>query len=781
MQDPNLAPSPVSITPSDIIYALFKHKWKIILCSLLGIAAAAVLYVSYPKTYSSQARLFIRYVEQGKTPTSSEEDSRVTTVEARGDAIINSELQIITSMDLAIKVAEEIGPEKILEDPTRTRDIDAAAQRIRRALSVSIPRSSSVISIDFKSGNRSLVQPVLKELIDGYLAKHLETRSAGSFDTFVNQQAEQYRNRLARTEEELRKALDRAGVISLEEAKADQNTKISSIRGALLDSKAELAAREAALEQLKSLSPRVSTSNDPEEETVQPQSIDPGTLQSYASLQARLDLLRRNEQDYLTRFTTENALVKGVQSQIAEAEARKEELERDNPLLVQAAPTTVASPRGGPQSFAGGDLTSATIQVIALRSKIEVLEQQSAQIQQDADRISSVETEIQDLRRRKEIEEQNFRYFSESREQAKIDEAFGAGRVNNIGIVQQPSPPIADSSMTKKVAGGALAVGIALGLVWSLLFELFLDQSIKRPIDVKRNLNIPLFLSIPDTTSRAYRKLLKKTGKQNVLDREKRSKEKQSKDSYQPKSPTLIAAAKSDPEQFATGTHASIEKHTEASPWDQDHALHPYYEALRDRLIGFFEGRGMTHKPKLIGLTGIGDTPGTTTVAAGLAATLSQTGEGNVLLVDMTLGSESAQQFYHGKNIENLEQLLGDSPVTEKKNEGKLVVAAEGSNGFKLPKILPNRFNDLVPKLKTSEFDYIIFDMPAVSPISVTPRLASFMDAVFLVIESEKADKDVVTRATELLQKTNDNIGAILNKTKSYVPKRLQEEYLGDL
>jgi Mrp family chromosome partitioning ATPase len=224
-----------------------------------------------------------------------------------------------------------------------------------------------------------------------------------------------------------------------------------------------------------------------------------------------------------------------------------------------------------------------------------------------------------------------------------------------------------------------------------------------------------------------------------------------------------------------------MEDFSEATPWDADHALHSYYEALRDRLIGFFEGRGMTHKPKLIGLTGIGDAPGTTTIAAGLAGTLSQTGEGNVLLVDMTLGSESAQKFYQGKNITNLDQLLGSGPPTEKKNEGKLVVAAEGTNGFKLPKILPNRFNELVPKLKSSEFDYIIFDMPAVSPISVTPRLASFMDAVFLVIESEKASKEVVARATELLKKTNENIGAILNKTKSYVPQRLQEEYLGDL
>lgn len=778
MNDPNLAPQTAGITPSDIFYTLFKHKWKIALCALLGIVAAGSIYKLYPKSYSSQARLFIRYVEQGKTPMQTDSSDRVTTLETRGDSIISSELQIISSMDLAMQVAKKIGPDLILGDSSRKHEQAAAAKSISNAIQVSIPSRSTVISVDYFHSNPSLVQPVLQELIDAYLAKHLETRSAGSFDSFVNQQAEQYRSRLARTENELRNALDRAGVISLEEAKVDQNSKIASIQGALLDSNAELASRQAMLEEMRKLTPQNPAASEDENALTPVPSIDPNALQSYASIQARLDVLKRNEQDLLTRFTLENALVKGAQAQIASAEAQKADLESKNPLLVDTELTTGA-PRSG-RARPAFDINSEIIQVTALQAKVKVLEAQYLQIQKDAQRIASVETEIQELRRRKEIEEQNYRYFSESREQAKIDEAFGAGRVNNIGIVQSPTPPDWDKKPTLKFAGGALVAGLALGLVWAFLLELYIDQTIKRPIDVKRSLNIPLFLSIPDTASRAYRKLLKKTGKQNVLDREKRAKKKPSKDAYNPKSPTLVAAAKSDPDRFGSGAIANIEDHSEASPWEEDHALHPYYEALRDRLIGFFEGRGMTHKPKLIGLTGIGNAPGTTTVAAGLAGTLSQTGEGNVLLVDMTLGRESAQQFYHGNAITDLDQILATTP-TEKKNEGKLVVAAEGSNGFKLPKILPNRFNELVPKLKNSEFDYIIFDMPAVSPISVTPRLASFMDAVFLVIESEKANKDVVARATELLQKTNENIGAILNKTKSYVPQRLQEEYLGDL
>ena len=773
--DPNLAGKPANITPSDIYYTLFRHKWKIIICTMLGFVAAAGIYVYYPKSFSSQARLFIRYVEQGKTPTSAEEDSRVQTVETRGDAIINSELQIITSMDLALQIAEKLGPEQILEDTARKHEIADAANVIHNALTVSVPRKSSVISIEFSHPNRDITQPVLAELIDSYLAKHLETRSAGQFTSFVNLQAEQYRARVAKTEAELKDALDRAGVFSLEDAKADQNGKISRLRGALMDSKAELAARRAAKKQLGEFTnTAIQGAEDSENASVSFEQIDQGTLQSYASIQARLDLLLRNERDLLMKYTLGNSLVQGVQTQIEEVKARKAELEAKHPMLTATTPANVGS-LNSTQNL-NIDFRSEAIQVASLESKITVLEAQLSVVLAEAAKLSSIEIEIQELRRRKTIEEENYRYFSQSREQAKIDQAFGAGAVNNIGIVQRPSPPQSNATDSIKFAGLAAAGGLALGIAWAFLIELYLDRTIKRPIDVKRSLHIPLFLSIPDANSKRYQKLLKKTGRNDAVRRAKRAKSNKGNDEFKPKSPALQAAAKSEPENYGGAANTNAE----VSPMDEDHSLHPYYEALRDRMIGFFEGRGLTHKPKLIGLTGLGVEPGTTTVASGLASTLSKTGEGNVLLVDMTLGQESAQQFYQGKGVTDLDHVLETLPK-EKKNEGKLVVAAEGSNGYKLPKILPNRFNDIVPKLKASDFDYIIFDMPAVSPISVTPRLSSFMDAVLLVIESEKATRDVVERATELLGKTNQNVGAILNKTRSYAPSSLQEEYLGDL
>ena len=102
---------------------------------------------------------------------------------------------------------------------------------------------------------------------------------------------------------------------------------------------------------------------------------------------------------------------------------------------------------------------------------------------------------------------------------------------------------------------------------------------------------------------------------------------------------------------------------------------------------------------------------------------------------------------------------------------------ATGRDASNKLQALPKKFTDLFPKFKASDYDYIIFDMPPVSQISMTPRLAKFMDMVLMVVEAEKSDRDVVKAATGLLKEARANVGVVLNKQRSYVPKRLQQEF----
>src|SRR5207247_788338 len=83
--------------------------------------------------------------------------------------------------------------------------------------------------------------------------------------------------------------------------------------------------------------------------------------------------------------------------------------------------------------------------------------------------------------------------------------------------------------------------------------------------------------------------------------------------------------------------------------WEAGHFIRPYCEAIRDRLGLYFELNHLTHKPKLVGVAAFSETAGASTLAAGLAASLSETNDGKVLLVDINLGPEEVHPFFKGK------------------------------------------------------------------------------------------------------------------------------------
>jgi Mrp family chromosome partitioning ATPase len=208
-------------------------------------------------------------------------------------------------------------------------------------------------------------------------------------------------------------------------------------------------------------------------------------------------------------------------------------------------------------------------------------------------------------------------------------------------------------------------------------------------------------------------------------------------------------------------------------PWSEQHAMRPFFEAVRDRLVIFFEK--LTHKPKLVGVAGCSPNAGTSTVAAGLAASLSQTGDGSVLLVDLNTPEGAAHPFFNGKPaasiLDGLESGKRQSALVQ---ENLYVVSATDSSNLR---ILPKRLTNLLPRFKASDYDYIIFDLPMVTSTSVTPRLAGMMDLMLLVVDSERVHPEVGQRAVALLTMSGARVAAVLNRVHNYVPKWLKPEF----
>jgi len=71
----------------------------------------------------SEAQFLIRYVLDDRPTTDKSTDTQVTSTDRSGESILNSEMLVISSYDLAAQVAKDIGPEKILARSAAVREL----------------------------------------------------------------------------------------------------------------------------------------------------------------------------------------------------------------------------------------------------------------------------------------------------------------------------------------------------------------------------------------------------------------------------------------------------------------------------------------------------------------------------------------------------------------------------------------------------------------------------------------------------------------------------------
>lgn len=725
-----------SLTLADIQYILFRHKGKIIGCALAGLVAAAAIVFLRPPLYRSEAKLLIRYVLENRTMPGVSDDAQIRSPDSRGDSIINSELQVLSSWDLALKVAQAVGPEHIVPKAEPGKDLNRAAAMIQGGLEVEVPPKSTVIRLSLGHPDPAMPQILLSNLIGAYLEKHVQIhRAVGTYDAFLSEQTDRFRAKLQDTEKELRDLKSRARIISLDESKKSLLDAMSRLQQDLFAAEAELAERQAMLESLRGRATNAVDSAESPPAT--PDSTDARLLiQQYKTLLSQLDALRSQEPGLLSRFTEAHPSVAALRQQIERLEQQRRQLEQEHPQLAMLVSSTASSTQ---TQF---DPVAETARLTALQMRIRALTNRLEQIRLEAAGLDAAAPEIRELERKRQTEEEAYREYAKALEQARIDNALGPGKISNVSIVQAPAPPARDLSELKKPLLIVLVFAFGGGIGLALLIELFLDQSLRRPSEVESRLQLPLFLTIPRLSTNGHLRLRFSSQSTGAA-------------------PTALPGHASPP---APAQPAATDK------------LRPFCEALRDRLIMDFQIKNMTHKPKLVAVTSCSKGAGVSSIAGGLAAALSETGDGNVLLVDMNLDQGAAQPYYRGKPAcsltDALEQEKRDNALVQ---ENLYVVLARDARSQK-PSVLPKQLSNIVPRLKASDYDYIIFDMPPVSQTSITPKLAGLMDLVLMVVESEKSHRESAVRAKRLLAEADASVAVVFNKYRPYVPQKLLPE-----
>lgn len=717
-------PAASSMDMGDILHAVFKHKWKILICSLLGLAAAMAVYSYYTPLYESHAKLLVRYVLE-RTPIDPVDASSGKS----SDNAIGSEVEILTSWDLAVQVAEAVGIKRLVPEAHGPVSKTDAAGVVAGGLRVESTKGSNILFVSYANRDPELAVLVLDELLNRYFTKHLEVhRSAGAFD-FVTQQADQEHTRLNETEDALRALKAKAGIVSYADSTAALSSALHKATDELYTAEEEVAGQRLRVKRMEDAEP-ASERNNKEAATHGPTSAD---YQHYHAIVARLKQLRDNELDLLSKFTSDNVMVKFNRNQLEDLDKQKAILDKKFPELSASSSATASPPP---------TLVSEKVRLQDMEDKVQSLKARLANVQEGMKRLAEIGTQIADLERNQELEVANYKYFKNTLEKARIDEALDPSKMPNISTVQRPSPPDKVYGKRDKIVRYLALSGLGLAVGLTLLKELILNQTIKRPLELEKRLGTRLLISIPFTTHNGHRRRLGWKGKSS-----------------------------------GEGEIVPLQKNgaSALAPWDHGHFIRPYSEAIRDRLGLYFELNRMTHKPKLVGVTSFVKGAGTSTLAAGLAAALSETGDGKVLLVDVNLGPNDVHPFFNGRPAQPLMAALESNGDRASAAEN-LYLATVGSTSAGPAQLGLKKFFDLMPNLQASDFDYVIFDMPPLGQTSPTLGMAGFMDKMLLVVEGEKTNRDAVRRGYEALVASRDNVSVVFNKARSYTPKWLHSD-----
>ena len=211
--------------------------------------------------------------------------------------------------------------------------------------------------------------------------------------------------------------------------------------------------------------------------------------------------------------------------------------------------------------------------------------------------------------------------------------------------------------------------------------------------------------------------------------------------------------------------------------FDLDPFMEEQYQKLRRRLA--FSPKQGAVKVVLVTATTHGE--GATTTSAILAATLARSGRSKILLIDANLRTPALDGVFadDSQHTEGLSDVVAaDVPVES------VIYQTNFPNLFLLPvgksHTSPSYLFDGDPISKLlkdlrERFDFIIIDGAPLEGYSESLFLASKVDGVVLVVESEKTKRQTIRKIKKELEWEPINLlGIVLNKKKNYIPAALE-------
>jgi len=488
----------------ELLSALWRGKLTILLVFALVTGAVAFGTLRTPPLFEAESSLMVRigreYVyrpEVGRT-----ESARTPSL----TEMVNSEVEILSSRDLAEQVVRQLGvqlmyPDLVDLEPDPQRAAEMAVLRFRQAAAIRPVLESSVIKVGFEHAVPQVAADAVNLLVSRFVDKHVEVfgeERAGRFEKELQERAEV----LGNAEEALAEFKRQNGVFDLDEQRSLLLGRRERLDGDLHLLEMELAELRLAAPQqseppvLPELPPNLAPEMKDELvrqryelerdlRALEPEASD--RLVENASM--RLLDLQLEESRLLRSYSESNRNVQSVRAEIehvrtflADAERRAgayEEVRRhERETRTQELRAEIQRMEEDIQLLVRFEEQSRLLaereHLAAVEAKRADYERRLTQLDGDIRSLDQQEKSLRQLERARTTAESEVEIYRQRVAEARIGDELDREKRINVRVIEKAAAPVAPNGLPPKmkIALGAF-VGLLAGAGLAVLFDLF--------------------------------------------------------------------------------------------------------------------------------------------------------------------------------------------------------------------------------------------------------------------------------------------------------------------
>ena len=496
----------------DLVMIVYRQKRVFLAVFLLCVLTAGVVVLRTPDRYTSNAKLLVKEGRENVEVIPSAGTQIVTRGVNRSQSI-SIEMEIMRNRDLFAALVDSIGLDRFARKsalseffspwhvrsvlgigdstvaaPVEPKPLSPAERALASDIRVNILMAdvlienspeSDIITVKYTSGSPELANAVVATLIGLYQEKHFQVHYAENSTRFFQDQLGTSRERLAAIEKQLAEANNRGGVSSPLESRALLLSRIELFSQQIDQNQSLIAETKSRVEGLKQV---LSRQEAP--------AVSSSTVNQ--ALQGELDDLMSRERDLRMKYVDGAEPIRDVRERIAQ-------------LLATGMADTAVVATADLSDRLQEDLINNQVTLAALITKQDDLRLQVASLQRELALLNIRQLDAAELERERDIETANFLKYSDTYEEARIDEVVQKERISNITVLEPATYPLnPDENQKMRNLGMGLFLGLFGGIAAAFFFD-YLNHTIRTRDDVLRKLNVATLAAVPDFTQKRLR------------------------------------------------------------------------------------------------------------------------------------------------------------------------------------------------------------------------------------------------------------------------------------